>query len=272
MEQENKFTEEQVKDNQKLMKKSQFMIISFFLLFAINLIFIIILQTQKLYVFRFANSSFLSDKTDISQIFALIFYIIIMISFIFYLYFALAYRKRKQLDIEAQMEGYKSYAKAFDWADVFGIVPIFLIIVSIVNGFFFSLATVSQESMEPTFCSGDAVIIQYADTFNDGEYVIAYANTYPEPENVIKKVVAVPGDSFRADGTGVYVNGELIEPNAKSFRTEGTITVPEGEYFLLGDNRGPSVDSRVFGFVPQKDMLGLVVFRLSNRTCPVGVD
>ena len=81
----------------------------------------------------------------------------------------------------------------------------------------------------------------------------------PESE-FIKRVIGVGGDVVEVRDNQVYVNDEAIfEPYRKSRSTMGNygpLTVPQGFVFVMGDNRGNSVDSRVFGPVPEADIVG----------------
>jgi signal peptidase I len=90
---------------------------------------------------------------------------------------------------------------------------------------------------------------------------------YPlNPEiDYIKRVIGLPGDRIDLHGGEVWVNGErLDEPYVASIDVASACreTVPPGEYFVLGDNRPRSSDSREFGFVPGANVRGRVDLRL----------
>ncbi len=80
----------------------------------------------------------------------------------------------------------------------------------------------------------------------------------------VKRIIGIPGDVVQIRDGGVYVNGKLVrEPYlARGVLTEGlalaqnSYRVSEGAYFVLGDNRAQSVDSRMFGAVPRGDLIG----------------
>jgi signal peptidase I len=80
----------------------------------------------------------------------------------------------------------------------------------------------------------------------------------------IKRLIALPGERWREQDGFIYVNGKkLDEPYVKPERRDGdTIpvkTVPKGQYLLLGDNRSSSCDSRRFGTVPRKNLVGPLI-------------
>ena len=118
-------------------------------------------------------------------------------------------------------------------------------------------------------------------TLENGQIVVSTKNTSPEKQEIIafyynnkvlvKRVIAGPGDwvDIRQDGT-VFVNGaELDEPylNEKSYgdaEVEFPYQVPEDKYFVMGDHRQTSVDSRHLsvGCVPEEQIIGRLVFRI----------
>ena len=90
-------------------------------------------------------------------------------------------------------------------------------------------------------------------------------------KNFIKRVIGTPGDRIEIKDGNLYVNGQLIDepPNIPKerfyynrglFYTQGELTVPKGNYFVLGDNSYNSRDSRYWGFVPLAKVKGKAVF------------
>ncbi|MEW6059666.1 MAG: signal peptidase I, partial [Actinomycetota bacterium] len=168
------------------------------------------------------------------------------------------------------------------------LVLIALAIAILVKTFLIQAFYIPSVSMEPTLVPGDRVLVnKLAYRFGDihrGD-VIVFQNPDPtkipdrswigsvlhwlgeglgfhqsEDEDLIKRVVGLPGDTVEARDGYVYVNGErLTEP----YLPEGTTTVmprswtvPPGNLFVLGDNRSNSGDSRLFGFVPEDNVIG----------------
>lgn len=90
----------------------------------------------------------------------------------------------------------------------------------------------------------------------------------PDPDkDFIKRVIGLPGDTVMVKDGQVYVNGQLYDESSYlnsdvktyggAFLRDGdTITVPSGEYFVMGDNRPYSSDSREWGFVPAGNIIG----------------
>lgn len=122
-------------------------------------------------------------------------------------------------------------------------------------------------SMKPTLQPNDRLLVfRYALQVKDVKYGDVVVFHYPNnpTEDYIKRVIGMPGDVVRvADGV-VKVNGqELTEPYiAAPPNYHGEWTVPEENFFVLGDNRNQSSDSHEWGFVPYEDIVGkaLVIY------------
>ena len=82
-------------------------------------------------------------------------------------------------------------------------------------------------------------------------------------ENMIKRVIAVGGDTLHITDGNVYVNGELLNEEYAEGYTEGDVymVIHEGSVFVMGDNREKSIDSRFFGTVSTDDIYGRVLIR-----------
>ncbi len=257
--------EEILFENTKLMKKSLRMIISFFTLFTVCVILFFSLQTNKFFIFNLHRTFDVVPSPLVAELFSFFFVIIITVGFIAYVIFAISYFTRKKKSTVEQIAKYPSYKKQFNAADIFSVVPLFLVIVMIVNGFFFSFAQVDGVSMQPTFCNNDAVVIKYVDDYDLQDIVIIEVDGI----YLIKRLVAHAGDKLVINDSGVFVNDMRIETNVSNVPNEYKYSgiLPEGAYYVLGDNRNNSTDSRIFGLVGEEDMLGKVIYKISNSTC-----
>ena len=134
---------------------------------------------------------------------------------------------------------------------------------------------VYERSMENTLMSEDYVFLaKQAYKFGEVQFqdiVVCESillDDHGKPKNLIKRVIGVPGDVLEIKNDAVYRNGvRLDEPYLKEGVTLGEmapITVPHDSYFLLGDNRQVSRDSRhsAIGFVKEDKIIGKVIFRL----------
>lgn len=137
---------------------------------------------------------------------------------------------------------------------------------------------VQGASMEPTYQNGDYLIIdQLTYRFNDPKRGDVITFRYPNDPSTffIKRIVGLPGETVMVDGTRISVTTpgvgtvELVEPYANNDGVlfgRQTLTLDEGEYFVLGDNRPRSSDSRVWGALPEENILGRAYVRLLPLT------
>ncbi len=154
----------------------------------------------------------------------------------------------------------KEWISALLMAVVFGVILTQFIIVS---------AVVPTGSMENTIQPGDRIIgwrLNYL--FSDPERGDIVIFKYPDDEKklYVKRVLGLPGDTLEVKSGMVYINNQpLDEPYIKEppFEDGGPWTVPEESYFMMGDNRNHSHDSRFWQntFVAEDKILGKVIFR-----------
>ncbi|MEE0776197.1 MAG: signal peptidase I [Bacillota bacterium] len=134
--------------------------------------------------------------------------------------------------------------------------------------FSFGLSIVSGPSMEPTLKDGETLIIRKAmasQYCKCGDIAVIapsdQANTY-----LIKRIIAIGVDKVTVRDGAVWVNGKALKESylPPEATTEGNfqeVIVPQGEIFVLGDNREESTDSRELGCFSQKDIFGIVLWK-----------
>ena len=170
---------------------------------------------------------------------------------------------------------YKPSILSIIWSWIWSFIVAFII----VGGVYFFLGrpfTVSGASMYPTLHNGDRMVLSKVGDIHRFDVVILKA---PD-ENVeyIKRVIGMPGDTIEMKSGVLYINGKKVdqpfintEVLAKQtvfmddFTLEsltGETKVPEGKYFVLGDNRGVSKDSRMIGFIDRSAIEGKAVFTI----------
>ena len=122
-------------------------------------------------------------------------------------------------------------------------------------------------SMSPTLTDGQIVVTLKGSKFEPGELVAFYYGN----KLLIKRVIAGPADWVDLDESGsVFVNGDLLDEPYLTAKAFGETNIelpyqgPDGRYFVMGDNRATSVDSRTtaLGCVADDQIVGRVVFRI----------
>lgn len=181
----------------------------------------------------------------------------------------IVYRLVKERNRLMEEKRFRKNLEILDWYDalVFALTALVLVFAFCVR-----VVVVSGHSMEPTLSDGDRLLIQstfYTPQHGDVVVVDGYIN-YGKP--LVKRVIAKGGDTVDIDSKNgiVYVNGQALEEPyvAEPTYTIGNIgfplTVPEGQLFVMGDNRQHSTDSRFtsVGLIDERDILGKVLWRI----------
>jgi signal peptidase I len=191
----------------------------------------------------------------------------------------------RQLKTKATMDSriqlkVREYAKSILWA---------LVLALLIRSFVVQAFVIPSGSMENTLLIGDHIVVNkfiygikipFSDTRvlplrepKRGD-VIVFEYPVDRSKDFIKRVVGVPGDEIFIRNKQVYVNGVLyrnphviqqdpeILPGRVSSRDNfGPVRVPPNDYFVMGDNRDYSYDSRFWGFVKKSEILGLAIMK-----------
>jgi len=186
-------------------------------------------------------------------------------------------------DAETGSDGQKSEALAFLKELPFLIVGA-LIVAVLVKSFLIQVFWIPSGSMEDTLQIGDRVVVnklsyRIGDP-NRGDVVVFEPESFEEeslatkvsrnllesiglrtPESdLIKRVIGLPGETVEIRNNSIYINGNPIDepylPVGLVMRDQGPWEVPDGRYFVMGDNRNSSNDSRVFGAIDRGRIVG----------------
>ncbi|MBR4262923.1 MAG: signal peptidase I [Bacilli bacterium] len=148
---------------------------------------------------------------------------------------------------------------------------IVILVILLIKKFVVTPVIVSGDSMYSTLHDKDVMILNRLYKPKDIKRYDIIVIRYNK-KNIIKRVIGLPGDTIECVDNQLYVNGKVIK---EEYLDKGTITndfslqdlfdvdtVPEGKFFVLGDNREVSLDSRSIGFIEPKDIEGQATFTI----------
>ena len=144
------------------------------------------------------------------------------------------------------------------------ILPYVLIIIAVIliRTFIITPVRVDGASMDQTLKDGEILLLYKLSNVDYGDILVL--DEEKEDEIIIKRIIAMPGDTVSIKNHTVYVNDEELKEDYAYGETSDyeEITLGDDEYFVLGDNRPISKDSRYFGPVKEDEIIGKVIFRL----------
>ena len=185
-------------------------------------------------------------------------------------------RKREPKEVavpslsEIQSERKRIRRGSYYWQALRGTIAVLLVVAAVavlITTLFLPILQVSGDSMSPTLEHNEIVVLVKTKEFKRGD-VIGF---YYQGKILLKRVIALPEDEVAIDADGnVYVNGEMLdepyvtEKGLGGCDLEFPYKVPGTGYFVLGDQRSNSVDSRnsVIGAISRDDIIGKVVIRV----------
>ena len=145
--------------------------------------------------------------------------------------------------------------------EMFQTVLISLVIYFIVTIFFVQPHRVRGESMVPNFADSELLLTEkvtyrlYKPARGD---VIVFKAPGPRNADFIKRIIGLPGENVKIEGGVISINNQkLLEPyETQQTQSSINVTLGDNQYFVLGDNRGSSSDSRVFGPIAKDSIRG----------------
>ena len=154
------------------------------------------------------------------------------------------------------------------------LITIALVLAFFIRTFIAEPRYIPSDSMLPTLETGDRLVIEkisYRFTSPKFGDIVVFQpppelqrRGYSQDQAFIKRIIGTPGDTLKIDDGKVYLNGNILqedyikEPPLQAFQL---VRVPQNQYFMMGDNRNDSNDSRYWGFLPKKNMIGKAIFR-----------
>ena len=167
--------------------------------------------------------------------------------------------------------GGDSVRVAFEWV---GLVVLALIIALLIKTFLFQAFYIPSESMVPTLKVHDRVLVNKLSyklhPVHRDDIVVFKAPTGSDPgiDDLVKRVIGLPGETVSGHGGHVYINNkQLPEPYLPANMQGQTsdfapVKIPGNAYWVMGDNRVNSKDSRVFGTITKSKIVGRVFVRI----------
>ena len=170
-------------------------------------------------------------------------------------------RREKEIVIQRREETNKA-REGFIKLLVILVITLTIVLIRI---WVLDVVTVSGSSMKNTFFDGEVCLVKKGEreSYERFDVVVAWINGMP----VIKRIIGLPGEMIKIEEGVVFINGERLKgTHGENTLNGGIATDPyglsEGEYFLMGDNRSESFDSRSYGGVKQSNIKGRIIFRL----------
>lgn len=158
--------------------------------------------------------------------------------------------------------------------DTFGYFVV-IVVVMIICAYIVTLQQNIGDSMSPTLSNGDVFLLdKISYNFKEIKRNDVIAFKFADTKYLVKRVIGMPGERIDYKNNILYINGKAYD---ELFLDEDVITdefimeqikgcddgvIPENSYFVLGDNRGNSLDSRAIGVISKEDIIGRTSFRI----------
>lgn len=164
------------------------------------------------------------------------------------------------------------------WIVEWGIIIVVALLVAVlIRTFVFQTFYIPSTSMYPTLKPGDRIVVYKLDTTPSPGQIVVFRRPPredcggPVVPDLVKRVIGMPGQTIQGKDGVVYINGKrMAEPWLPQKTTDsnpytstfGPIKIPRGDYFMMGDNRTDSCDSRDWGPLPGSYIVGRALMRI----------
>ena len=139
---------------------------------------------------------------------------------------------------------------------------VIVVVVVLIRTFIITPVRVDGDSMKNTLKNGDILLLYKLSSINRFDIIVL--DEEKDNEKIIKRVIGMPGETIAIKKGKIYINDKVIDDEYAYGETSdyNKVTLRDNEYFILGDNRLISKDSRYFGPIKDNEIKGKIVFRL----------
>ena len=139
---------------------------------------------------------------------------------------------------------------------------VIVVVVVLIRTFIITPVRVDGDSMKNTLKNGDILLLYKLSSINRFDIIVL--DEEKDNEKIIKRVIGMPGETVAIKKGKIYINDKVIDDEYAYGETSdyNKVTLRDNEYFILGDNRLISKDSRYFGPIKENEIKGKIVFRL----------
>lgn len=147
---------------------------------------------------------------------------------------------------------------------------VIIVVVILIRTFIATPVIVSGDSMVPNLKDNQILILsKLAKKYERFDIVVVKHKVIDQNENLVKRIIGLPGEDVEYKDNKLYINDKIVDEKFIDCETAdfnlaslGYLEIPEGYYFIMGDNRGDSLDSPELGLIPIEEIEGKIVFSL----------